>query len=45
MEQEELKILRIGHDAMTGQKSVHIGGEADVTAHPLDTDGKKIGVT
>ena len=34
-----------GHDAMMEQDAVHIGYEADVTAHLLDTDGKKIGVT
>ena len=43
--QEELKVRRIGHDAMMEQDAVHIGNEADVTAHLLDTDGKKIGVT
>ena len=43
--QEELKIRRIGHDAMMEQHAVYIGNEADVTAHLLDTDGKKIGVT
>ena len=43
--QEELKVRRIGHDAMIEQDAVHIGYEADVTAHLLDTNGKKIGVT
>ena len=43
--QEELKVRRIGHDAMMEQDAVHIGYEADVTAHLLDTNGKKIGVT
>ena len=43
--QEELKVCRIGHDAMMEQDAVHIGYEADVTAHLLDTDGKKIEVT
>ena len=42
---EELKNRRIGHDAMMEQDAVHIGYEADVTAHLLDTNGKKIGVT
>ena len=37
--------LRIGHDAMMEQDAVHIGYEADVTAHLLDTNGKKIGIT
>ena len=43
--QEELKVRRIGHDAMMEQDAVHIGYEADVTAHVLDTNGKKIRVT
>ena len=43
--QEELEVRRIGHDAMMEQDAVHIGYEADVTAHLLDTNGKKIGVT
>ena len=34
--EEELKVRTIGHDALY---------EADVTAHLLDTNGKKIGVT
>ena len=43
--EEELKVRRIGHDAMREQDAVHIGYEADVTAHLLDTNGTKIGVT
>ena len=43
--QEKLKVRRIGHDAMMEQDAVHIGYDADVTAHQLDTNGKKIGVT
>ena len=43
--EEELKVRRIGHDAMMEQDAVHIGYEADVTTHLLDTNGKKIGVT
>ena len=43
--QDDLKVRRIGHDAMMEQDAVHIGYEADVTAHLLDTNGKKIGVT
>ena len=43
--EDELKVRRIGHDAMMEQDAVHIGYEADVTAHLLDTNGKKIGVT
>ena len=42
---EEIKVRRIGHDAMMEQDAFHIGYEADVTAHQLDTNGKKIGVT
>ena len=42
---EELKVRRIGHDGMMEQDAVHIGYEADVTAHQLDTNGKKVGVT
>ena len=45
LDEEELKVRRIGHDAMMEQDAVHIGYEADVTAHLLDTNGKKIGVT
>ena len=33
--EEELKVRRIGHDAMMEQDAVHIGYEADVTAHLL----------
>ena len=43
--EEELKVRRIGHDAMMEQDAVHIGYEADLTAHLLDTNRKKIGVT
>ena len=43
--EEELKVRRIDHAAMMEQDAVHIGYEADGTAHLLDTDGKKIGVT
>ena len=43
--EEELKVRRIGHDAMMEQDAVHIGYEADVTVHLLDTNGKKTGVT
>ena len=39
--QEELKVPRIGHDAMMEQDTVHIGYEADVTAHLLDTNGQE----
>ena len=43
--QGELKVRRIGHDTMMQQDAVHIGYEAYVTAHLLDTNEKKIGVT
>ena len=43
--EEELKVRRIGYDAMMEQDAVHIGYEADVTANLLDTNSKKIGVT
>ena len=43
--EEELKVRRIGHDAMMEQDAVHIRYEADVSAHLLDTNGTKIGVT
>ena len=43
--EEGLKVRRIGHDTMMEQDAVHIGYEADVVAHLLDTNGKKIGVT
>ena len=43
--EEEFKVRRIGHYAMMQQGAVHIGYEADVTAHLLDTNGKKICVT
>ena len=39
--EEELKVRRIGHDAMMEQDAVHIGYEADVTAHLLDTTEQK----
>ena len=43
--EEELKVRRIGHDAMMEQDALHIGYEADVTAYLLDIKGKKTGVT
>ena len=42
---EELKVRRIGHDAMMEQDAVHNRYEADVTAHLLDTNGNKIVVS
>ena len=41
--EEEVKVRRIGYDAMMEQDAVHIGYEADVTANLLDANGKKIG--
>ena len=38
--QEELKVRRIGHNAMLEQDAVHIGCEADLAAHMLDVQGK-----
>ena len=43
--EKELKVRRIGYNAMMEQDAVHIGYEADVTLHLLDTNGKKIVVT
>ena len=43
LDQEELKVRRIGHDTMMEQDAVHIGYEADVIAHLVDTNGNKIG--
>ena len=43
--EEELKVRRIGHDAMMEQDVVPIEREVDVTAHLLDTNGKKVGIT
>ena len=33
---EELKVRRIGHNAMLEQDAVHIGCEANLAAHVLD---------
>ena len=38
---EELKVRSIGHCAMLEEDAMHIGTEADVSAHVLDTSGKK----
>ena len=45
MGQEEFKVRRICTDAMMEQDAVHIGYEADVASHLMDTNGKNIGVT
>ena len=38
---EELKVRSIGHCAMLEEVAMHIGTEADVSAHLLDISGKK----
>ena len=38
---EELKVRSIGHSAMLEEDAMHIGTEADVSAHVLDISGKK----
>ena len=38
---EELKVRSIGHCAMLEEDAMHIGTEADVSAHVLDIIGKK----
>ena len=40
--QEELKVRRIGHNAMLEQDAVHLGCEADLAAHVLDVQGRQI---
>ena len=42
--QEELKVRRIGHNAMLEQDAVHIGCEADLAAHVLDVQGRQFSV-
>ena len=39
---EELKVGRIGHDAMLEQYAVHIGCEADLAAHVLDMQCRQL---
>ena len=39
---EELKVRSIGHCAMLEEDAMHIGTEADVSAHVLDISGKKM---
>ena len=43
--EDQLKVRRIGYDAMMEQDAVYIGYEAGAAAHLLDTKGKKIRVT
>ena len=38
---EELKVRSIGHCAMLEEDAMHIGTEADVSAHVLDIHGKR----
>ena len=42
--QEELKVRRIGHNAMLKQDEVHIGCDADLAAHLLDVQGRQLSV-
>ena len=42
--QEELKVRRIGHNAMLEQDAVHTGREADLTAHVLDVQDRQLSV-
>ena len=42
--QEELKVRRIGPNAMLEQDAVHIGCEADLAAHVLDVQGRQLSV-
>ena len=39
---EELKVRRIGYNAMLEQDAVHIGCEADLAAHVLDVLGRQL---
>ena len=40
--QEELKVRRIGHNAMLEQDAVHIGCQADLAAHVLNGQGRQL---
>ena len=42
--QEELKVRRIGLNAMLERDAVHIGCEADLAAHVLDVQGRQLSV-
>ena len=44
IDQEELKVRRIGHNAMLQQNAVHIGCEAVLAAHVLDVQGRQLSV-
>ena len=39
---EELKVRSIGHFAMLEEDAMHLGTEADVSAHVLDISGRKM---
>ena len=41
---QELKVQRIGHNAMLEQDTVDIGCEADLAAHVLDVQGRQLSV-
>ena len=41
---EELKVRRIGHNAMLAQDAVQIGCEADLASHVLDVQGRQLSV-
>ena len=41
---EELKVRRIGHNAMLEQDAVHIGCQAHLAAHILDVRGRQLSV-
>ena len=41
VDKEDLKVRSIGHCAMLEEDAMHIGTEADVSAHVLDISGKK----
>ena len=38
---EELKVRSMGHCAMLEEDAMHLGTEADVSAHVLDINGRK----
>ena len=39
---KELKVRLIGHSAMLEEEAMHIGTEADVSAHVLENKGKQV---
>ena len=41
---EELKVRRIGHNALLEHDALHIGCEADLAAHVLDVQGRQLSV-